>query len=76
MIVTLFSISFASTVQGFKEDKYKLVSVEYGDTLWGIAEENCNRDQDIRELIFKIREINNLKSSDIYLGSRLRIPIG
>jgi LysM repeat protein len=46
--------------------------VSKGDTLWSIASElNGN----IRENIYEIKKINNLKTSYIYEGQELQLPI-
>ena len=49
--------------------KYKTVYVTQGDTLWKIAPE------DVRDIIYDIKEINDLKISDLKVGQELKIPI-
>jgi LysM repeat protein len=49
--------------------------VHHGDTLWGIAEELDFENVDIREVVYKIKKMNGLESSDLYLGQELLIPV-
>lgn len=55
-----------------KPQPMKTVKVKKGDTLWEIAELHCSGD--IRENVFKIRQLNNLQSGIIYEGQTLLLP--
>lgn len=68
-----------STSFSYKEVEYREIYVSNGDTLWEIAklEKNTNeyyKNKDIREIIFDIKKVNNLQSSDIYEHQKLLIP--
>ena len=52
--------------------EYEKIVVSKGDTLWSIASE---LNGDIRENIYEIKKINNLKTSYIYEGQELQLPI-
>lgn len=74
LILMLSNISFSHT-----EVTYKDISVSSGDTLWSIAkyEKNNNlyfADKDIQDIIYQIKYINKLNSSDITVGDKLSIP--
>ena len=50
-----------------------------GDTLWSIAEEEKEtnsyyKDKDVRDIIYDLKNINNMKSSSIFEGQELYIP--
>ena len=45
-----------------------------GDTLWGIANDFAQPDQDIRKVIFDIKKLNHMDSGYIYPGDILKIP--
>ena len=54
--------------------------IEFGDTLWNIAEEQQNqnsyyKDKEIREIINDIKKVNKLKSSNLSVGQEIKIPI-
>ncbi|MCR4434362.1 MAG: LysM peptidoglycan-binding domain-containing protein [Clostridiales bacterium] len=76
VILTLvFALVFAPASYGDKTVSYQKIQVKKGDTLWGIAEK-YNQRGDIREYIYQLKKINNLKDSSINQGSLLVIPIG
>lgn len=51
--------------------------VNSNDTIWEIAKDMCkdNDKLNIQNVVIQIKEINNLKTSDIYIGQTLNIPI-
>jgi len=80
IITTVFIFVFISgfmitTYAGASNNDIIMYTVKAEDTLWIIAAENISRNTDIREYIFNIKKINNLKDSLIYPGQELIIPI-
>lgn len=60
--------------------EYTKTYIEYGDTLWNIAQEQQNnnnyyKDREIREIITDIKKVNNLKSCNLSVGQEIKIPI-
>ena len=56
--------------------QYRIVTVERGDTLWCIAAKHTTHKQDIRELIARIKQTNNIdKNVEIYPGQVLQVPV-
>lgn len=59
---------------------YKTIYTNAGDTLWSIAkteQENNSyyKNKDIRNIIYEIKQINNLASTNISPNQKLQIPI-
>lgn len=59
---------------------YKTITITNGDTLWSIAqyeqsENDYYKDADIREIIYNIKSLNNLKSSNLSVNQNLKIPV-
>ena len=80
--VMMLIISFAVSgmfnnikAQSTKEQEYVEVLVEAGDTLWQIAKTYGNDNCDVRELIYNICQINNIKASDLKAGQTILIPV-
>jgi LysM repeat protein len=73
LILILFTTLFATNAYGYKEPAYKQITVKSGDSLWTIALKYNNND-DVRKYIYKIKKVNHLNSSAIYVGTQLRIP--
>ena len=53
----------------------QVITVHTGDTLWDIAAEWGDRDEDVREVILRIQKENNLTGSDLAVGQQLIIPV-
>lgn len=72
----LFNI-FTSQIFGKKEIETIDLTIKSGDTLWGISSNICKDDSslNIQEVIYDIKEINNLTSSDIIEGKVIQVPI-
>ena len=72
----IFNI-FTSQIFGKKELKTAEITIKNGDTLWGISSNICKKDSslNIQEVIYDIKEINSLESSNIVVGSSIYIPI-
>ncbi|MCK4258337.1 MAG: LysM peptidoglycan-binding domain-containing protein [Halanaerobiales bacterium] len=54
--------------------KYHHLEVQSGDTLWSLAKKFVKADEDIRDLIYQIRKINDLRTAEIHPGEIILIP--
>ena len=76
---TLFG-GFLSSAHGTRQEEpvnfkyYKSITIDKGDTLWGIAETYMTDDYDsIEEYVHALKEMNHLQSDDIQAGEKLMI---
>ena len=60
---------YAATAQ-----RYKVVTVQPGDTLWSIAATNTSNNGDVQETIDRISDANHLHATQLEPGQRLRVP--
>lgn len=81
LLVLIFGVSiiFAKSTLSYKQVEYVSIYVDYGDTLWEIAEKQKTTNdyykrRDIRDIISDIKKINNLNSGDLYVAQELKIP--
>lgn len=76
LVLVLFSVvlflALNSSANADEVTLPKVVYVRSGDTIWSIAEKFAI-DRDIREVVYEIRQDNQLESADIQLGQRLLI---
>lgn len=72
LVMVLCASTVAATAGNIKKE-YRVVSVRPGDTLWGIASVYSG-DTDIREYIYNIKKLNQMKSATIYAGQTLYLP--
>ena len=81
MIIAIIFVLFnaiGSFTFGSKNIETKTIRVERKDTLWSIASEICiasTSDLNVQNIIIEIKNINNLDSSEIFVGQELNIPI-
>lgn len=79
LILIYISVSFFyNKTYAYKEYNFKTIEISEGQTLWNIAqyEKEHNeyyKNKDIREIVFEIKENNNLNSSNLYVGQELKI---
>ena len=78
--VILIIAILAKTSYSNDDISYKTEYVVAGDTLWSIAEQEVNNNEyykndDIRTVVYDIKYINNLKSSELKQGMELKIPV-
>jgi LysM repeat protein len=74
VIIAVSSLVFATNIKGESADvQYHKITVEKGDTLWGIAK-RYNTDGDIRSYINIIKKVNNISGSTIYEGDVILLP--
>ena len=81
VISLLLVCTIFNTVLGFNdalalsEQQYIEIEVEFGDTLWTIADEYMPDDMDIREAVYMICETNDVDANTLYAGQTLNIPV-
>lgn len=78
LIIILLIPTTIYTVQSMSESYYDDPFTEYtvstGDTLWKIALEYAPEKKDIRDYIERIRVVNELETSMLTIGQKLRLP--
>ena len=81
-VITLIIIStFISYVSGMfmseatTNDATVIVKIVRGDTLWDIASKYNFYEEDIREVVYRIKTSNNLENSALQIGQSIVIPM-
>lgn len=64
-----------NAVSGEEKIIYKDYTVAKGDTVWKIADINTGNDRDVREVVYEIVKVNNIKNQTIYPGQTIQVPI-
>ena len=57
------------------QTSYLNIRIQSGDTIWGIASEYALPTEDIRKLVKKICDINDIKPGELYPGQIIQVPI-
>lgn len=83
LISLLFMYLIFFTDKVYSDNNYKEIYkenyIEYyvksGDSLWNILIEYLPEDYDIREVVYNVKKINDMKTSLIYEGDIIKIPL-
>ena len=73
IILIISVLSFKAMTE--KEIYYKDIEIKNGQTLWQIAESEFGSNSDIRKYVYQIKQINNLKNSNLTPGQIIKVPI-
>ncbi len=78
-VIIFINILLPDKTLSHQEVSYKTVTVSSGDTLWNIAKEEQKENsyydgKNLQEIIYDIKSINNLESSDLKVNQILEIP--
>jgi len=56
-------------------DNVREVKVQAGDTMWDIAARTAHKDMDVREMVYAMKELNNISDSGALVpGTVLKVP--
>jgi nucleoid-associated protein YgaU len=75
MSIFISALTGAFMSEASTDVSYLSYTVEQGDTLWDIAKHFNYLDRDIREVVYDIREHNQMPSSKIVPGEVIEIPV-
>lgn len=76
LLLALVAFAYVRHTAAVHPASYHTYIVERGDTLWVIAREFSPQSMDIRDYIYRLRQINNLRdSATIHPGQVLLLPL-
>ena len=79
-ILILFSAIVIGSFFGFFDASsmggkyYTTVKVQFGDTLWDLANEHGPADADCRQVIYEICMLNDISADTLQAGQKILIP--
>ena len=56
------------------ENEGFVVTVQPGDTMWEICEDNLPANTEIRDYVYKVKYINKLKTMELEVGQEIFLP--
>ena len=80
IILLIVIIIFSKNTYSKGEISYKEDYIYAGDTLWSIAKNEIENNKyfenkEIRAVVDELKTVNDFKSSDLYEGEKIKIPI-
>ena len=71
----IYGIMTNGNIEAATTDTYMQVTVTSDDSVWSIAEEHCTKNTDVRTMVNRICEINDIHAGDIQPGDTLFVPV-
>ena len=82
LVIAIMVFSIASGMilgtfdaEGSSKPTYEMITIQYGDTLWEIAECYKPADRDVRDFMYEICDYNNISAGEIYQGQNIMVPV-
>ncbi|HLR20408.1 MAG TPA: LysM peptidoglycan-binding domain-containing protein [Tissierellaceae bacterium] len=78
IIILIISTSFISSLKAHGmvlKENYKEYTVYPGDTLWNIALKYKPNNYDVRDMVYEIRDFNDMNTFYITPGEILKVPV-
>ncbi|MDO5662656.1 MAG: LysM peptidoglycan-binding domain-containing protein [Brachybacterium sp.] len=72
-VLGMIALGVPSAMAG-SEPAQVSVTVQEGDTLWGYAQEYAPADQDPRDFVWEVQQLNGLASSHLTAGMQIVVP--
>ncbi len=79
LVILLLALLGIKKTYSKTEITYREDYIVKGDTLWSIAEKEIEKNdyyknKDIREVMYELKELNQIKNGDLTIGQKIRIP--
>lgn len=74
-LTVLFGYNMSNPATEVNTYNVREVKVQAGDTMWDIAARTAHKDMDVREMVYAMKELNNISDSGALVpGAVLKVP--
>ena len=74
-LTVLFGYNMSIHATEVNTHNVREVKVQVGDTMWDIAARTAHKDMDVREMVYTMKELNNISDSGALVpGTVLKVP--
>ena len=74
-LTVLFGYNMSNPATEVNTHNVREVKVQVGDTMWDIAARTAHKDMDVREMVYTMKELNNISDSGALVpGTVLKVP--
>jgi len=80
-LIAVITVTSANSIIGsnyassLTEKDYIEIKVQYGDTLWNIAQTYMPERSDVRRSVFTLCQINGISAHELQAGQTLLVPV-
>ncbi|MDD4088946.1 MAG: LysM peptidoglycan-binding domain-containing protein [Tissierellia bacterium] len=76
LLISIITFTSITSIKAYSKDipQFDYVRVQHGDTLWSIASDYADN-EDIRQVVYEISELNNIHNNPIHIGDIIKIPL-
>ena len=75
ILSTYMAFVGVTDAQGDTVERYEIISVNDGDSLWTLAKNHMPKDMDIREYVYHVAKYNDVDPGDLNPGEKIKLPI-
>ena len=75
ILSTYMAFVRVTDAQGDTVERYEIISVNDGDSLWTLAKNHVPKDMDIREYVYHVAKYNDVDPGDLNPGEKIKLPI-
>ena len=75
ILSTYMAFVGVTDAQGDTVERYEIISVNDGDSLWTLAKNHVPKDMDIREYVYHVAKYNDVDPGDLNPGDKIKLPI-
>lgn len=75
ILSTYMAFVGVTDAQGDTVERYEIISVNDGDSLWTLARNHVPKDMDIREYVYHVAKYNDVDPGDLNPGEKIKLPI-
>ncbi len=75
ILSTYMAFVGVTDAQGDTVERYEIISVNDGDSLWTLAKNHVPKDMDIREYVYHVAKYNDVDPGDLNQGDKIKLPI-
>ena len=75
LLSTYMAFVGLTDAQGDTVERYEIVSVSYGDSLWTLAKNHVPKDMNIREYVYHVAKYNKVDPGNLNPGDKIKLPI-
>ena len=75
ILSTYMAFVGVTDAKGDTVERYEIISVNDGDSLWTLAKNHVPKDMDIREYVYHVAKYNDVDPGDLNPGEKIKLPI-